>query len=242
MKTRMFVLAGILAPFCLMAVDSDNLNTWAWDTANNTVTFSGTTSQQTGAGANIDIAKFSSAIANIKENTSGQTYTLSAVIVSISGSITDGYFTFSNAGSSSALVDEISFTVRQYSLIANGVSLVSVRPIQDATIENVSVPANANVWGSKQTTGFDDITLVSSGDKTVTSGLDSFVGDSGTYPISISYKQAVSYETIPGVSAGAVSTLNTNYTIKYIYTVPEPTTAALAFAGLLLLGIRRRHV
>jgi MYXO-CTERM domain-containing protein len=252
MRKGYVALIALAVPLCLMATSAD-LSTWTWDTTANTVSWQpGEVSVAKYSTYTFDVAKFSSAIAAAKEGTS-KTYQLTAVSLSIFTRVNRDF---------SAYILSVPVTSISGSASGKGSVKVSSAPVQDGTVTfSYTAPILINgthLYTTEHETASDDFYVSEGGPRDVIGSLTnnnrpidnmpemSLFSGEDTYTLSAQFQERIytksSLVTIEEHLSDADQSLFVSPVITYTYSevAPEPTTAALALAALVLLGVRRR--
>jgi MYXO-CTERM domain-containing protein len=237
MRKNHLTLVMLAAPFCLMAA-SEDLSTWTWDTAANTVTLSYAAEtfddqHPVGSTYTVPIAKFSSAMAAAREGTS-KTYALTGVTISTTRA--PDYWI---GGTSTVSSPRNLYATFNAPVVVNGTHIYTAD--HETWTDTIAVPPNDSVSVPHVflQNGLEDPPVAAD----ITPSLDSLTG-TDSYSMSFEYlsKTVTADEGVSLDRSLDVAIIYYGYTISYTYAevTPEPTTAALALAALAFLGVRRR--
>lgn len=209
--------------------------TATWDTANNTVTYTVSSTYGMNSPTSVSLSQFNSADAATQEG-SGD-YVLTRVVLSLNGSIS-AVLTYENTTASSQNVSVQNMGGGSY-FTYTPLGLTSATETYNISHNFGSVASGATV------TAGDPVPLMAYGSGTVSSGditsdLASFIGD-GTISTVVNFDLMAWVWGAEGLKNETL-VRSADMSVTYYYdVVPEPSTAALTAFGAAMLMLRRRR-
>ena len=235
MKRIICTAALFLIPMSLLhATETAN-----WDIGNNTVTYSTSVSGLTDGNAQtVYLSQFNAANAIAAGESSGSTYTLTSIVLSINGALS-GTLEFNNIRAGSLNVSSARVTTDQDHLgfvLTSGANQIA----ESITYSDVNAPFSV-AGHSTVDHNFTDITGTRAQTANISSALAAYTG-SGTFASTVYQKFGISSSTDSGIFPGLVDSIGSaNVSITYHYSeVPEPSSLALLGLGCAALISRRR--